>query len=338
MFRILALSGGGLRGAFAIGVLAEIEEQLDRPLTDYFDLIAGTSTGSITAAALCVGKSAAEVQEFYEKHSEEIFKPRSDFKPKHALKPIYPLLRRYLRFRSGKNLDHFFQSRYCPFALRDSMVDGFGERPLREADRCRLIIPTVNLTDGETYVFRTPHLDIQRPEYDWPVADIIVASTAAPTYFPHKEMPDGKYYVDGGLWAIDPGVVALAEAARIIDGDAACEGKTERLENVHMLSIGTGTASYTLAPPGGDAGMLFWAPHVAEVMSVSQVQGTHLPLKMVLGERYTHIDFPLPDASWTLDNTSVTNQLFEIGHRVGEQQVDTLRSKFFESADQPGDN
>lgn len=30
-------------------------------------------------------------------------------------------------------------------------------------------------------------------------------------------MPDGKFYVDGGLWAIDPGVVALAEAARIID-------------------------------------------------------------------------------------------------------------------------
>jgi patatin-like phospholipase/acyl hydrolase len=331
-FRILALSGGGLRGAFAIGVLSEIEKRLERPLTDYFDLIAGTSTGSITAAALCVGKTAAEVQAFYEKHGEQIFKPRDDFKPKHFAKPIYPLIRRYLRWRSGKNLDHFFQSRYCPFALRDSMVDGFSEAPLRTADRCRLIIPTVNLTDGETYVFRTPHLDLPRPEYDWPIADIIVASTAAPTYFPHKEMPDGKFYVDGGLWAIDPGVVALSEAARIIDGDSQCHGRTERLGDVQMLSIGTGTASYTLAPPGADAGMLFWAPHVAEVMSISQVQGTHLPLKMVLGDRYTHIDFPLPDASWTLDNTSVTNQLFEKGHQVGEQIVDALSNDFFSSA------
>ena len=87
-------------------------------------------------------------------------------------------------------------------------------------------------------------------------------------------MPDVKFYVDGGLWAIDPGVVALAEAARIIDRDIECRGHAERLDDVHMLSIGTGTASYSLAPPRGEAGMLFWAPHVAEVMSISQVQGT----------------------------------------------------------------
>ena len=331
MFRILALSGGGLRGAFAIGVLSEIEKQIDAPLTDYFDLIAGTSTGSITASALCVGKTAADVQAFYEKHSLQIFKPRDDFKPNHYLKPIYPFLRRYLRWRSDRNLDHFFQSRYCPHALRASMVDGFGESPLKSADRCPLIIPTVNLTDGVTYVFRTPHLRRPRPEFDWPIADVIVAATAAPTYFPHKEMPDGKSYADGGLWAIDPGVVALAEAARMIDSESQSRGHAERLGEVHMLSIGTGSASYTLAPPGGDAGMLFWAPHVAEVMSISQVQGTQLPLRMVLGDRYRHLDFPLPDPSWTLDNTEVTEQMFEKGHELGASVFSEVRSTFFSS-------
>ena len=328
-FRILALSGGGLRGAFAIGLLAEVEQRVERPLTEYFDLIAGTSTGSITATALCVGKSAADVQAFYEKHSEQIFKPRADYRPRHLIKPVYPLFRRYLRWRSGKNLDHFFQSRYCPFALRDSMVDGFGESPLRSADRCPLIIPAVNLSDGETCVFRTPHLPRERPEYDWPIADVIVAATAAPTYFPHKQMPDGKAYADGGLWANDPGVVALSEAARIIDNATRCEGHAERLSDVHVLSIGTGTASYTLAPPGGDAGMLFWAPHVAEVMSVSQVQGTHLPLQMVLGDRYVHLDFPLPDKSWTLDNTAITKELFELGREAAAESYDDLRQRFF---------
>ncbi|MEM9825748.1 MAG: hypothetical protein AAF958_04125, partial [Planctomycetota bacterium] len=223
----------------------------------------------------------------------------------------------------------------CPFALRESMVDGFGESPLRAADRCRLIIPTVNLSDGETAIFRTPHLTRPRPEYDWTIADIIVAATAAPTYFPHKEMPDGKSYADGGLWAIDPGVAALAEAARIIDQESECCGHAEKLGQVKMLSIGTGSASYTLAPPGGDAGMLFWAPHVAEVMSISQVQGTQLPLRMVLGQRYTHLDFPLPDASWTLDNTSITAQLFDMGHARGQEVFESLRPSFFEAPRQP---
>ncbi|MEM6473545.1 MAG: hypothetical protein AAF802_28560 [Planctomycetota bacterium] len=159
-----------------------------------------------------------------------------------------------------------------------------------------------------------------------------MASTAAPTYFPHKEMPDGKSYADGGLWAIDPGVVALAEAAQMIDTDSQCRGKSERLGDVHMLSIGTGQASYILAPPGGDAGMLFWAPHVAEVMSISQVQGTQLPLEMMLGDRYRHLDFPLPDPSWTLDNTTVTGNMFEKGHEVGKQVFEELQPKFFESA------
>ncbi|HBE70355.1 MAG TPA: hypothetical protein DDW52_19575 [Planctomycetaceae bacterium] len=329
MFRILALSGGGLRGAFAIGVLAEFEKRLDRPLTDYFDLIAGTSTGAITAAALARGTTAAEVQAFYEKHSQAIFSPREPYRPSRVLKTIYPAFRKLVSKRLGANLDHFFQSRYCPFALRESMVDGFGDETLRDATRCRLIIPTVNLTDGETYVFRTPHLNRPRPEYDWKIADIIVAAAAAPTYFPHKEMPDGKAYADGGLWAIDPGVVALAEAARIIDSQTECCGKSEKLDDVHMLSLGTGTSTYTLAPPGGDAGMLFWSRHVAEVMSISQVQGTHLPLRLVLGDRYRHLDFPVPDSSWKLDNTAVTDPLFKLGHETGQNVFTELQPTFF---------
>lgn len=50
MLRFLALAGGGLRGAFAIGVWRNLKN--DAPRADYFDLIAGTSTGSITASAL----------------------------------------------------------------------------------------------------------------------------------------------------------------------------------------------------------------------------------------------------------------------------------------------
>lgn len=329
MFRILALAGGGLRGAFAIGLLAELEKRLDAPLADYFDLIAGTSTGAITASALCCGMSAADVEAFYNKHSEQIFHARDPYVPPRRYRWIYPTARALLGRRFSLNLDHFFQSRYCPFHLSASMEDGFGDQRMRDAGRCRLIVPAVNLTDGVTAVFRTPHLPIERPEYEYRIADIIVAAAAAPTYFPHKTLPDEKNYADGGLWAIDPGVVALSEAARILAVDQPGDEEVSDLSQMEMLSIGTGQSTYSLAPPGGDAGMLFWSRHVAEVMSISQVQGTQLPLKIVLGNRYHHVDFSLKDSSWTLDNTAATRPLFAEGHLVGEEVFERLAPRFF---------
>jgi len=187
----------------------------------------------------------------------------------------------------------------------------------------------VNLTDGVTAVFRTPHLSLQRPEYDYRIAEMIVAATAAPTYFPHKTLPDEKNYADGGLWAIDPGVVALSEAARVLSSGQADGEPARDMSQIEMLSIGTGQATYSLSPPGGDAGMLYWSRHVAEVMSASQIQGTHLPLSIVLGDRYHHLDFPLKDSTWELDNTAATSPLFAEGHRVGAEEFERLVPRFF---------
>ena len=51
-FRILSLDGGGIRGAFGAGFLAEIERRTSRPIAECFDLFVGTSTGGLIAAAL----------------------------------------------------------------------------------------------------------------------------------------------------------------------------------------------------------------------------------------------------------------------------------------------
>lgn len=334
MFRILSLVGGGLRGAFAIGLLAELERRLPQPLWMYFDLVAGTSTGAITASALSCGLTAQELEEFYDRHSAAIFHPRDPYRPPQYLRPIYPLLR-HLLARRGRNLDHFFQSRYCPFRLTSAMEEGFGTRTMRMADKCRLVVPTVNLTDGVTSVFRTPHLPIESESYNYRVVDVIVASAAAPTYFPHKRMPDGKDYADGGLWAIDPGVVALSESVAIMEHCCRRIDAAFDLQDVAMLSLGTGQATYSLSPPGEDAGLLFWGQHVADVMGISQVQGTQLPLRIVLGDRYRQVDFPLQDPSWTLDNAQVTRRIFELGHQYGTQHADELIDRFFRETTQP---
>jgi patatin-like phospholipase/acyl hydrolase len=58
--RILTIDGGGLKGIVPAALLAVLEEHIDRPLHEYFDLIVGTSTGGIIAAGLATGKRAAE--------------------------------------------------------------------------------------------------------------------------------------------------------------------------------------------------------------------------------------------------------------------------------------
>jgi patatin-like phospholipase/acyl hydrolase len=80
--RILALDGGGLRGVLTLGILREIESHLrarprrhpDLLLSDYFDLIAGTSTGAIIGAALSLGMSVDEVHRHYMRPGPFVFK------------------------------------------------------------------------------------------------------------------------------------------------------------------------------------------------------------------------------------------------------------------------
>src|SRR5687767_14743879 len=79
--RILDLDGGGVRGALSLCYLAAFESLLreryasDRlVLSDYFDLIGGTSTGAIIAAGLAKGYDVQTLQELYEKMADDVFK------------------------------------------------------------------------------------------------------------------------------------------------------------------------------------------------------------------------------------------------------------------------
>ena len=80
--RILALDGGGLRGIVTLGYLNRIEELLKKRhgggdgfrLAHYFDLVAGTSTGSIIAAGLALGMSVEELTNLYMDLGKQVFR------------------------------------------------------------------------------------------------------------------------------------------------------------------------------------------------------------------------------------------------------------------------
>jgi uncharacterized protein len=72
--RILSLDGGGAKGFYTLGVLAQIEAMLHTNLCDHFDLIFGTSTGSIIAALLSLGYKVADIYSLYQQHVPTVMK------------------------------------------------------------------------------------------------------------------------------------------------------------------------------------------------------------------------------------------------------------------------
>ena len=105
-FRILALDGGGIRGVISAKILERVQQKAGKPLNEYFDLIAGTSTGSILAAGLVLGMSPKELIEIYRKRGEEIFSSK------------------FLRQKMGYWL---YQPKYSNKGLKKVLQDYFGE-------------------------------------------------------------------------------------------------------------------------------------------------------------------------------------------------------------------
>lgn len=327
VFKILSLDGGGVRGAFSAACLAEFERLLRRPLADYFDLIAGTSTGAIIGAGFAVGAAAEEIVEFYRRHIPSIFTPAAPRRLPGWLGLLAPAIRSVFRRRLGTEVDYLLQPKYCPAALRAAFEEAFGGLTIGDATKSRLIIPSLDLAVGRIYVFKTPHLPRRTSDVALRIADVLMAATAAPTYFPHVAIRPGSAFCDGGIWANHPGLAAYAEAMNIRDR-CRREGLDCSFEpdDIHMLSVGTGTCTYTLIPPPEGAGILWWNQHFADVVSNSVAQGVHYPLKHILGPRYQSINF---EACWRLDETDRVEPLIQMGRDKAREVFDLIAPTFF---------
>ncbi|MCK4355895.1 patatin-like phospholipase family protein [Candidatus Bipolaricaulota bacterium] len=209
-FKILAIDGGGFRGVYSAHLLKRIEAECGIDWRRDFDLLAGTSTGSIIAAGLALGKSASEVLDVYTQHGTEIFR-----------KPLGP--------RRG-----LFVSKYPKSSLRSVLGDFFGDVRLGEIET-PLIIPATDIGNGCVHVFKSAYDEEFVRDSEVRVADAVLASCSAPTYFPPMLLPGEKPYLlaDGGLWANSPSLVAAIDAKCRLDA---------KLDDLRILSIGTGKA------------------------------------------------------------------------------------------------
>lgn len=232
--RLLALDGGGVRGLVSLGFLARIErilrQRYGKPtlvLNDYFDLVGGTSTGSIIAALLALGFAVKEIRRLYLTLAEEAFHPRKSW-----LGPVSRLI----------------GPRYDEARFEGLLKTHFGSRTLDSADLQVGLMITVKRADtGSVWpLVNIPGHRFYEMNRKMALWEIIRCSTAAPHYFKPRAVDDvggGEQgvFVDGGLSMHSNPALQLLMAANL-KGFGLRWPLGE--ENLLLCSVGTGVFTF----------------------------------------------------------------------------------------------
>lgn len=263
-FRILALSGGGYRGLFTALVLADLEKEAGKSLNKVFDLIAGTSIGGIIATGLAAGVPAEDIANGLKEHGPKIF-------PSGILKGV----------------KHLFKHKYDSAPLIKAIEDILPEHHNQKIKEISpgLLITAVSQTLAAPRIFGSNGL-VQSNE-DMTVMEVLLSTSAAPTYFPPM-IKDGHSYIDGGLIANAPDLVALTQTL---------SGTSKSIQDCWMLSVGTVSSDISKAAVESSNGMgiLKWmtTEHLFDVTLTAQEKLAVAQTKQLLKDRYLRID-PTP--------------------------------------------
>jgi uncharacterized protein len=303
-FRILALDGGGIKGAFTAAVLKAWEADTKLRVADHFDLIAGTSTGGILAVGLGLGLSAAQMLDFYEKRGPVIF-------------PVTGFGRKVTR-----TLRQVIQPKYSGAVLRRELVEAFGTKKFGESG-VRLVIPTYDTLRGRIFLFKTGHDPRFKYDLDILAADVALATAAAPTYFKAADIEQraGQGYVDGGVWANCPALVAVVEAVQFL-------GKS--LGELDVLSVGTTYAPDSVRDLAG-AGLVAWGPRIVSLIMNAQGEAAQTQAQLLVGrQRFLRVDCQTRPGDYSLDSSNEVTALAELGRgkAVEREILATVKERF----------
>jgi len=206
--RVLSLDGGGAKGFYTLGVLREIEALLPQPIHETFDLIFGTSTGSIIAALLSLGRSVEDIHQLYRTHVPSIMKAKSSSDKTAALRKVGEEVfgeEDFDAVRTGLGIVSTKWQLETPMIFKSRQTQAHGRRA--------------------TFV----------PGFGCKLADAVEASCSAYPFFERKFVitaaEDEFELFDGGYCANNPALYALADATAALGfSPTACR----------LLSIGCG--------------------------------------------------------------------------------------------------
>lgn len=201
MFKILSIAGGGGRGIIPTHYLQEIEKQTGKKIYELFDLIIGTSTGGILTCGLGADiKSINDIQTLYRNECKNIFK---------------------------KNILSLITSKYKLEGLVNTLSNQFGDKLMKDA-KTRIITTARDVLGNQNMIMKSyGHWE------SLPIKDAVISTSAAPRYFPPYIFKYNKEeYVswDGGVYANNPALIAIAEANKLGYKD----------DEILLVSLGTG--------------------------------------------------------------------------------------------------
>lgn len=164
-FRILSLDGGGIWGIVSSTMLVALEKLIGEPINEYFDLIAGTSTGSIVACGLSNGNSPQQLVNLYAENGANIFPYTS----------LFSLQRLPVAFKYG-----ILGPKYSPQGLEQVLKSQFGNKKISEITKSKLLIIAYDTLSRQPIFFKNWRSRFM----GLPLWEACVCSSAAPTFFP----------------------------------------------------------------------------------------------------------------------------------------------------------
>ncbi|XP_030955851.1 patatin-like protein 2 isoform X1 [Quercus lobata] len=272
LITILSIDGGGVRGIIPATILAFLESQLqelggeDARLADYFDVIAGTSTGGLVTSMLTAPDennrplfAAKDIKPFYLEHCPEIFPQKRGLCG--AIQKIYRSLR-------GPRYD----GQYLHKVVREKL----GETRLHST-LTNVVIPTFDIRHLQPTIFSTYEVK-NFPSLDARLSDICISTSAAPTYLPAYQFKNQdnegnvrKFnLIDGGVAANNPTLVAINQVTKQVlkENPDFFPIKPMDYGRFLVISVGTGspkTAEKYNAKKAARWGTLGWLHHGGSV-------------------------------------------------------------------------
>jgi uncharacterized protein len=318
--RILALDGGGVKGIVTIAFLEKIEELLrersgrsDFRLSDYFDLVGGTSVGSLLATLIALGYPVSEIKQKFNDWTPQIFR-----RPWPAIPILTP--------------------RFTSRGLRNHAHKLLGEQTLESAElKTGLAIITKRLDTGSPWVLtNNPHAkywnDPENFEYlgnrHYRIADLVCASTAAPYYFAPKKIRmvpqtsgfglPGSFSEGSGLF-VDGGVSPFNNPALMLLMLAGIKGYQFDwklgADQLFMVSVGTGSYRLRLKP----SFLMRWLPAYFAVKALQSLAADSDVVSLTFLQWLSK-----PDKPWEI-NSEIGNMKDELIH-AAEQKPEPLLS------------